>query len=432
MAGGSWFGALANRNFRLFFVGNLTSNVGQGMLPVALSFAVLNRGGSASDVGYVLGAETLPLVLLLLVGGVVADRRSRRGVMMGADALRAAAQSVLAAWMLAGHPPLGTFLVCEALVGVGMAFFTPAMTGLIPEVIPPGLLQQANALNSIANWGGNLVGPAIAGVIVAASGPGWAVAVDAATYVVSVGALGVLRMPARRAADGTSAAAAESFARRLRQGWRAFRERTWLWVVVAQFSVNGLVAFPAFFVVGAIVARDSLGGPVVWGAVLAAQGAGSVLGALVVMRFPVRRPLLVAEAALVFWPVELGVLALRGPAAVAALFGFGAGLAFGVFGPLWDTTMQRELPSEVLSRASAYDWFGSFALLPVGYAVVGLFVGALGTAGTLWLGASIMTAGLGVVRCGPRVTGLRAPAGATPASATEALAEVPDAFTGRP
>src|SRR5579862_4496487 len=117
-----WFGALSERNFRLFFVGKLTSDIGSGMLPVALSFAVLKRGGSVGDVGFVLGAETLPLVLFLLVAGVIADRTSRRTVMLAADVGRAAAQSALAAWILLGHPPLWGFLVLEAAVGAGMAF----------------------------------------------------------------------------------------------------------------------------------------------------------------------------------------------------------------------------------------------------------------------------------------------------------------------
>src|SRR5579862_4228267 len=237
-----WFGALRQRDFRLFFAGQATSQIGTGMLPVALSFAVLNRHGSAGDVGFVLGAETLPLVLFLLVAGVVADRADRRVVMVLADVTRAGAQGGLAAWLLVGHPPLWGFLVLEAVVGTGLAFFTPAMTGLIPEVTPPQFLHQANALNGVAQWGGALVGPGLAGLLVAAAGPGWAVAVDAATYCVSGACLARLHLrPARRTPTG-------DFLAQLTGGWRAFRERTWLWAIVTQFSFFGLLVFPPFFV----------------------------------------------------------------------------------------------------------------------------------------------------------------------------------------
>jgi len=396
-----WFGALRQRDFRLFFAGQATSQIGTGMLPVALSFAVLNRHGSAGDVGFVLGAETLPLVLFLLVAGVVADRADRRVVMVLADVTRAGAQGGLAAWLLVGHPPLWGFLVLEAVVGTGLAFFTPAMTGLIPEVTPPQFLHQANALNGVAQWGGALVGPGLAGLLVAAAGPGWAVAVDAATYFVSGACLARLHLrPARRTPTG-------DFLAQLTGGWRAFRERTWLWAIVTQFSFFGLLVFPPFFVLGAVVAKQSLGGAVAWGGILAAQGAGSVLAGLLMLRVQPRRPLLVAEAVLFAWGLVLGSLAMRAPAVVVGVCAFFSGASFGTFGPLWDTTMQRELPPEVLSRASAYDWFGSFAFLPVGYVIVGTTARALGITGTLWLAAAWMVASTAVVLAVPSITELR-------------------------
>lgn len=410
MRWGRWLGALGERDFRRYLVGRTTSFVGTGMLPVALSFAVLGRGGSVGDVGLVLGAETLPLVLFLLVGGVVADRWNRRAVMVLADLARAGAQGALAAWILLGRPPLWGFLVLEAVVGTGMAFYTPAMTGLIPEVASPEHLHQANSLNGMAEWVGSLVGPALAGVLVAVSGPGWAVAVDAASYVVSGVCLASLRVGWERRGS------TEAFLTQLRQGWQAFRERTWLWAVVAQFSFFGLLVFPPFFVLGAVVAKQSLGGAAAWGAILAAQGAGAVAGGVVMLRVQPRRPLLVAEVVLFGWALVLGALALRAPAPAVGVCAFAAGAAFGVFGPLWDTTMQRELPPDVLSRASAYDWFGSFVFLPVGYGVEGLLVRGLGLTGTLWLGAAWLVASTLLVLALPSVTNLRAPALRSPES----------------
>ncbi|HUY21401.1 MAG TPA: MFS transporter [Acidimicrobiales bacterium] len=400
MSTGRWLGPLSARDFRLFLAGRATSFVGTGMLPVALAFAVFARHGPTADVGYVLGAETLPLVLLLLVGGVAADRFNRRMVMLGADLLRAVAQGVLAAWILVGRPPLWGFLATQALVGTGTAFFTPAMTGLIPQVSPAGQLQQANVLNGMAEWSGRLLGPALAGVIVATAGAGWAVAVDAASYLVSAACLAGLRVGWSGTDHG------EPFLSQLRTGWQAFSSRTWLWAIVAQFSSYGFFVFAPFFVLGAVVARQSLGGAAAWGTVLALQGLGSVLASLVMLRVRPHRPLLVSELVLITYALPILMLATRAPLAAVAATAFVSGAGFGVFGPLWDTTMQRELPPVVLSRASAYDWFGSMVFLPVGYALTGTMAGVFGVDGSLYLAAGWLLVTIAVVVALPGVTSL--------------------------
>jgi MFS family permease len=393
-------GPLSSRDFRLFLAGRMTSFVGTGMLPVALAFAVLGRRGSTSEVGYVLGAETLPLVLFLLVGGAAADRLNRRVVMLGADVLRAFAQGVLAAWILLGHPPLWGFLATQALVGTGTAFFTPAMTGLIPQVTPASSLQQANVLNSMAEWSGRLLGPALAGVIVATAGPGWAVGADAVSYLASAVCLAGLRV------GWSGTAPTEPFLAQLRTGWRAFRSRRWLWSIVAQFSSYGLFVFAPFFVLGAVVANKSLGGAAGWGTVLALQGLGSVLASVVMLRVRPRRPLMVAELSLFGFALPLLALAARAPLSVVASTAFVSGASIGVFAPLWDTTMQSQLPPAVLSRASAYDWFGSMVFLPLGYAFVGTLARFLGIDGTLYLAASWLVLSTAVVVSLPDVTSL--------------------------
>ncbi len=398
-----WLGVLSHRDFRLYFIGRATSFIGTGMIPVALSFAILGRGGSTSDVGLVLSADVFPLALFLLVAGVIADRLNRRAVMLGADLLRCGAQAGLAYWLLAGRPPLWGFLVLEFTVGIGTAFFTPAMTGLIPQVTTPDTLHQANALNGAAQWGGTLVGPAIAGVLVATVGSGWAVAADAISYAIGAACLARLRVGWVGATEGEPD---ESLVRQLVAGWHAFRSRTWLWTIVAQFCTLGLVVFPPFFVLGAVVAKQSLGGAVSWGIVLACQGGGATIAAVLMLRIQPRRPMLVGEVAMLGWSLILIVLALRAPTPVVAVAGFVSGIGFGVFGPLWDTTMQRQLPPELLSRASAYDWFGSMVLLPIGFAIEGWVASLLGITGTLWLGAGWLVLTVAVVLAFPSVRGL--------------------------
>ena len=373
------------------------------MIPVALSFAILGRGGSTTDVGLVLSADVFPLALFLLVAGVIADRLNRRAMMLGSDLLRCGAQAGLAYWLLTGRPPLWGFLVLEFTVGIGTAFFTPAMTGLIPQVTTPDTLHQANALNGAAQWGGTLVGPAIAGVLVATVGSGWAVAADAISYAIGAACLAGLRVGWVGATEGEPD---ESLVRQLLAGWHAFRSRTWLWTIVAQFCTLGLVVFPPFFVLGAVVAKQSLGGAVSWGIVLACQGGGATIAAVLMLRIQPRRPMLVGEVAMLGWSLILIVLALRAPTPVVAVAGFVSGIGFGVFGPLWDTTMQRQLPPELLSRASAYDWFGSMVLLPIGFAIEGWVASLLGITGTLWLGAGWLVLTVAVVLAFPSVRGL--------------------------
>lgn len=394
-----WLGVLSHRDFRLYVIGRAASLVGTGMIPVALSFAVLERGGSTSEVGWVLSAEVFPLALFLLVAGVIADRLNRRAVMLSADLLCCGAQGILAGWLLTGRPPLWGFLACEFTVGIGTAFFTPAMTGLIPQVTTPDTLHQANALNGAAQWGGTLIGPAIAGGLVATVGSGWAVAADALSYAVSALCLFGLRVGWAGADRGGE----ETVLRQLVTGWQAFRSRTWLWSVVSQFCTLGLLAFPPFFVLGAVVAKQSLGGAVSWGVILACQGAGATLSAVLMLRVQPPRPMLAGELAMLPWALVLVSLAVRAPIAVIAAAGFLSGAGFGVFGPVWDTTMQRQLPPEVLSRASAYDWFGSMVLLPVGFAIEGWISSWLGVDGALWLGACWLLVTIAVVLAVPSV-----------------------------
>ena len=402
-----WLGALRERNFRLYFMGQLTSAVGTGMTPVALSFAVLALPhGSASDVGAVLAAETVPLVIFLLLGGVAGDRLGRRRVMLGADVLRASAQTALGAWILFGHPPLWGFLVLSALVGSGTAFFVPALTGLIPQIVSPERLRQANALNGLSFSIGGIVGPSVAGVIVAVASPGWAILADALSYVVSVASLAALRMgPAPQSTP-------ESFFAQLHRGWSEFWGRTWLWSIVLSASMFNLVTIAPYFVFGAVIAKESLGGATAWGTILAAQGAGAVLGGITMLRVHIKRPLVAGGLSLLVWPFPLLALAYVAPVPVIAIGAFLGGASFAVFDTQWQTTMQREVPAEVLSRVSAYDWFGSLVFLPVGYAIAGPVASVVGIRTVFFAGTAYMCAAVAALMLVPSIRHMRAGTGA--------------------
>lgn len=368
----SRLGVLRERNFRLFFSGYSASLFGSAMVPVALTFAVLNEGHGATDVGYVLAAETVPLVALLLLGGVIADRFSRRLTMLGADLVRFASEGTLAAILFLGRPPLWAFMALAAVLGAGQAFFNPAMTGLLPEMVSRERLQQANALRGIATSAGSVLGPSLAGVIVAVGGAGWAIAIDAATYAVSAACLWTLAIPPKTTADQSSLLA------QLALGWREFRSRTWLWLIVAQFATFNALSYAPFMLLGAVVAHKQLGGAGAWGAILAVLGAGSVIGGLVAIRLHPRRPLIIAEIGVAFFAAPIALLALPAATALIAVAAGIAGVGLSVFGTLWETAVQQYVPSAVLSRVSAYDWFGSVAFVPLGFLIAGPAAGVLG------------------------------------------------------
>ena len=403
MSMSEWVGALHERNFRLFFIGQTTSLIGSGMAPVAITFAVLEHG-TASDVGFVSAAGLTPLVILLLVGGVVADRLSRRVVMLSSDLLRTAASLGLGGWILLGTPPLWGFMSLAAIMGVGSAFFNPALTGLVPQLISGDKLLQANALNSLSSSVAQIIGPAVAGAVIVVSNPGWAVLIDGVTYAVSVLSLYLISI------EWVYKETAETFLLQLRRGWSEFWSRTWLWVIVLEFSLVNILIFAPVFVLGPVIAKQSLGGAPAWGLILACEGAGAALGGLLMLRWEPQRPLLIATLAPLssVWP--LIALAVRAPVVFIASGSFVSGIGLTVFGTLWTTTMQREIPSEVLSRVSAYDWFGSLAFLPVGMAVIGPISKAFGITTTIVSAATLLVVFICATLTVPSVVKMRAPA----------------------
>jgi predicted MFS family arabinose efflux permease len=379
-------GVLRRRDFRLVFGAYAVSVLGDRMVVIALAFAVLHLGGSASDIGIVLAARTIPLVASLLIGGVVADRTSRQRVMVSADLSRMCTQGLLAALLITGDPAIWVLAALSGLTGAATGFFNPASTGLMPAVVPPEQLQQANGLRATAMSGGEIAGPALGGVLVATAGPGWALAVDAATFAASAAFLAGLRLPARLPREEPS-----SFIADLRQGWTEFRSRTWVWTFVGAGGIATLL-WGTWSVLGPVVAERDLGGAAAWGSVLAAMGVGALAGALVAIRIRPRRPLALGALCLSAFGLPPALLAAGMPTPVLAVGTFLAGAGMMLDGSVWESTLQRKIPSAALSRVAAYDWFGSMALGPLGLAIAGPLADALGIDGALWLAAGAIVA----------------------------------------
>jgi MFS family permease len=376
--------ALREPNFRLLFMGQAVSLLGDGMVPVALAFAVLEVSNSASALGLVLAARVIPTVALLLAGGVVSDRISRRTVMVAADVIRMLSHAAMAALLLSGTARVWTLALLAAINGAGTAFFAPASTALVPMTVRPALLQQANALRGLAEAAGFILGPALAGVLVATAGAGWALAVDAATFAVSAGFLAALRL-----APATPRPA-RPFVADLRDGWREFRARDWVWGIVLSASVANMLA-AGYQVLGPIVADRELGGAGAWATIATCFGIGSLIGGLLILRRPVRRPLLVGQLTVTIWVVPWILIALPAATLVIAAAALLAGAGLMIFNALWEATLQAQIPPESLSRVSAYDWLGSLALNPLGAALVGPIAATVGVRPTLILCAGFVT-----------------------------------------
>ncbi|MEU4620982.1 MFS transporter [Actinoplanes sp. NPDC023801] len=386
---------------RNLLAGFYTSLLGTQMVPVALAFAVLASGYGVSGLGLVLGASRLPTVVFILVGGVLADRLSRRSLLLMSDGVRAVSQAALAIWWFTGHVPLAALMFFAAVDGLGNAFFRPALSGLIPSLNEAATLQRANALIAFGRSISSLAGPAIGGVLVAAFNPGTVFAIDAVSYV--IGVLFLLAVPRDAAAPR---AVRTRVLADLREGWTEFRSRRWLWAGVLESSVMHLFGLSAYLVLGPQIAADSLGGPRAWGFTLAGFGAGAAVGGLLMVRFTARRPLVTAMIGSLGFAAALLPLALSAPLPAVVAGAFVAGSGLGVYSTLWETTLQSQIPRDVLSRVSAYDWFGSLVTLPLGYVLVGFAAPVVGADTFLMVGAAMAVIASTAVLSLPDVRGL--------------------------
>jgi MFS family permease len=381
---GGKLGALQESQFRLLWLGRVSSSVGDSLIGVALAFAVLELSGSATELGLVLALFTISRVALTLVGGVFADRLPRREVMLVCDGVRAMVEAFTAAMLLTGQMTLTMFFVTISIFGAASAFFGPASTGLVPQTVSADRLQEANALLGLSQSMTNVFGPVLSGLLVAGFGAGWVFALDAVTFVASAIFLLRLKLPAHQRPP------AQHFLTDLAKGLHEVRIRSWVWTSMIAFSITNL-CFAAFLVLGPVVARNELGGARQWGVIAMGGAIGAVLGGAWALRVRPTRPLYAGFTAWMLLALPLFALAPPLPAVVVAV-SYGVGLAGISFGnALWQTTLQARIPREVLSRVSSYDWLTSFVFMPIGFVAFGPIAKEIGI-GTTFLIAGGMVA----------------------------------------
>jgi MFS family permease len=402
--------ALSERDFRLLWFGQTGSAIGDALVGVALAFAVLEVGGSAADLGLVFAAFSVPRVLLTLAGGVWSDRLPRQRVMVACDVVRAIAQAVVSSLLITGNGETWHLISLAVVMGSASAFFIPATTGLMPEVVSRGRLQQANALVSISQSAAHIFGPLAAGLLVTTVGPGWAFAVDGASFLVSAAFLLAMRVPPRELVER------RSFVADLADGWREVASRRWVMASIFAFALSN-ASLGAFQVLGPVVAAERLGGATSWGVILTGGAIGGLLGGAVSLRWKPRRPLVPGFLVMALASVQLLLLIPPFPAPVVAL---GAMVAFAgivLSNTFWDTMLQQHIPPAAISRVSSYDWMISLVFQPIAFAAVGPLSEVIGLPETLLLAAGIGIAANSAVLLVPSVRHLARREG--PAAAPE-------------
>jgi predicted MFS family arabinose efflux permease len=382
---------LREREFRLLWLGQTASTIGDRLVFVALALYVTEIG-TPTDVGLVLAAHAFPLVAFVLLGGVWADRLPRHKLMMATDLIRFSAHALLAALIFTGAVEIWHIVVIEAVFGAAEAFFRPAYTGLVPQTVPEELVQEANAASALVNTIAEFAGPALSTALVLGVGAGWAFALDAATFLVSAAFLVRVR-PRRRGQER----AAASLLSEMREGWAEFTARAWTWGIVAIFSFLLIFALAPYSVLGATVAEDVYGSRGFYGVLAAAMGVGTIAGALVALRWSPARPMLTAMTLNLGWPIAIVVFAVGAPRVLLVTLFVLAGFGFSLFEVWWQTALAQRIPAHALSRVASYDWMGSLALLPLGYLFAGPVGEAVGPAEVMLIGASI---GVGIAALG--------------------------------
>jgi predicted MFS family arabinose efflux permease len=385
-------GPLSLPDFRYLFSARAVSYVGTYLAPIAVAFAILDNGGGATAVGLSFAAWTLAQVAMLAFGGVVGDRVARRTVMIGSDIASTAVRATMGVLLVSGHAQVWHLIALQACGGAAVAFYSPASYGLVREVVPEDQLQQANGLLAIARYAAFPLGAAIGGSIVALIGPATALLVDAATYATSALLLSQIHVK-------SIARAGAGFLNELREGWSAFVEQTWVWVLVLYVSLYFLITYAPFFVLGPYVAKHSMDGARSWAFVVTGEGVGSLLGGLAGLRWRPRQPMVTTGLLLMVTAAQNLILAFHPTTLLLSLTATGAGFAFALGSVVWDTTLQRKVAPEKLARVASYGWMGAMVFLPAGYALAGPIATVIGLETYLVIAAAwIVASTLFVIR----------------------------------
>lgn len=350
--------------------------LGNSVAPVALAFAVLDMGGSAADLGIVVAARSLFNVLFLLFGGVLADRYSRNRVLLLSSAVAALSQGVVAWLVLEGVATMSGLAMLSAVNGAAAGIALPASSALVPQTVSPQKLRQANAFIQSGVYAGTIIGASLGGILTSAVGAGWGLAVDALGFAIAAPLYFSVRTDVQRAHSQ------HTLWQDLRDGWKEFTSRSWVWAVVAQFAVVNAAFTGMVMVLGPVIA-DGTFGRARWGMMIAAQSVGLIIGSAIALRWRPRRAMFTGVMLVALCILPILLLASGAPAPWLMGAFCIAGIGFGQFGVIWAQALQTHIPRDRLARVYAWDAMGSFITIPLGELAAGPLAMQFGSSAVL-------------------------------------------------
>lgn len=367
--------------FRHLFTARLLTVLGNGIAPIALAFAVLDIGGTVSDLGIVVASRSIFNVAFLLLGGVLADRYSRSRVLVYSSAVAALSQAIVAWSVLDGSASVLSLALLGALNGAAAGIALPASSALVPQTVPPQNLREANALIQLGIYSGTVIGASLGGILASSVGPGWGLAIDALGFAASAPLYAMIRVTAISGGESQS-----NILQDLKAGWKEFASRAWVWSIVVQFTIVNAAFSGVVMVLGPAIADASFG-RAHWGMIVAAQSVGLITGTFLALRWRPRRDLFIGVMLVIFCAVPIFMLSQLASAPYLTAAFFVTGVAFGLFGVSWAHSLQTHIPPDKLARVYAYDAVGSFVAIPFGELVAGPLAMRYGSSNVLMVSA---------------------------------------------
>ncbi|MFE6615324.1 MFS transporter [Amycolatopsis sp. NPDC057786] len=368
---------------RRLLIGRTLSLLGTAMIPTALILAIIEATGSGTAVGVVLASELIPQLLLLPVGGVIADRVRPQRLAFATDVVRGLAQLAIGVELLIGSAQLLHLSILSAIAGAAIALGTPTMSPLVISTVPERDRLRVNGQLGVARGLALVVGPGIVGALIVTVGAGWLFVAIALVFFAGGSMLGGLRTAARppRSKEAT-------FFRDLAEGWSEVRKRRWFWTNLLGHGVSNLTA-GIFMTLGPLIAIRVLGGEISWVIIYQCGMVGMIAGAFVAPRLSLARPLIATSLGGAVFALPLAAFAIPGPVWLNAAAYFVAMFGLGILNTLWQTVMQQQFPPQTLARADSYDALLSFAARPLGLALAAPVAAMTSEAGVL-IGAAVL------------------------------------------
>lgn len=359
--------ALSKRDFRFFWFGQGASLFGDRLASIALALYVTLELEDPVGFGLIMACQVAALALVLLFGGVVADRLDRRRLIITTDLICFALHGVTAVLVVTGTASIANLLIIETVFGICEAFYRPAFSGLLPQTVDEDQIQSAWSFAGASESAALALGPAAATLLFFSAGPAWAFAGDSVTFLASAVSL-LFVSPRRRSSEQPRS---ESMLNSIRTGWGEVVRRRWVWVTISSWSLLLMLSLAPWFVLGPVVGEDLYGSGSVYGIHEACFGAGMVIGSLVGGRIRPLRPLRTGLLLMSVWPAQFIAFGLGAPLATVFASAVAAGIALGVWVVLWESSLARWIPPDRLSRVSSWDWMGSTVLMPIGFVLAG-------------------------------------------------------------